>query len=61
MLRPVFFLIMISDINKDVSGSNLISFTDDTRIYIKFFKHLIVTFCNKILTIYMTGHPLIMQ
>ena len=26
---------MISDIDKDVPESNLVSFTDDTRIYIK--------------------------
>ena len=29
------FLIMIADINKDVSKSNLISFADDTQIYTK--------------------------
>ena len=35
VLGPLLFLIMISDINKDVSESNLISFADDTRIYTK--------------------------
>ena len=33
VLGPLLFLIMISDINKDFSSSNLISFADDTRIY----------------------------
>ena len=35
VLGPLLFLIMIADINKDVSKSNLISFADDTRIYTK--------------------------
>ena len=33
VLGPLFFLILIADINKDVSESNLISFADDTQIY----------------------------
>ena len=35
VLGPVLFLIMLADINKDISESNLISFVVDTRIYIK--------------------------
>ena len=35
VLGPLQFLIIIADINKDISESNLISFTDDTRIYTK--------------------------
>ena len=35
VLRPLLFLIMIADINKDISESNLMSFADDTRIYTK--------------------------
>ena len=30
---PLLFLIMISDIDKDVSASKLISFADYTRLY----------------------------
>ena len=33
VLGPLLFLIMISDIEKDVSASKLVSFTDDTRLY----------------------------
>ena len=33
VLGPHLFLIMIADIDKDVSASNLISFADDTRLY----------------------------
>ena len=33
VLGPLLFLIMISDINMDVSSSRLISFADDTRLY----------------------------
>ena len=33
MLGPLLFLIMIADIDKDVSTSNLISFADDTGLY----------------------------
>ena len=33
VLGPLLFLIMISDIDKDVSASTLVSFTDDTRLY----------------------------
>ena len=33
VLGPLLFLIMLADINKDISESNLISFADDTRIY----------------------------
>ena len=33
VLDPLLFLIMISDIDKDVSTSKLVSFTDDTRLY----------------------------
>ena len=58
VLGPLLFLIMIADINKDISESNRISFADDTRIYTKMMC-LIVTYCNKILIIYMTGQPLI--
>ena len=32
-LGPPLFLIMISDIDKDVSASKLVSFADDTRLY----------------------------
>ena len=35
VLGPLLFLIMIADINKDISESNLISFADDTQIYTK--------------------------
>ena len=59
VLGPLLFLIMIADINKDISESNLISFADDTRFILKFMMYLIVTYCNKILIIYMTGQPLI--
>ena len=30
---PLLFLIMIADIDKDVSASKLVSFADDTRLY----------------------------
>ena len=43
VLGPLLFLIMIADINKDISESNLISFADDTRIYTKI---LDVSDCN---------------
>ena len=33
VLSPILFLIMIADIDKDVSASNLISLADDTRLY----------------------------
>ena len=33
VLSPLLFLIMISDIDKDVSASKLVSFADDTRLY----------------------------
>ena len=33
VLGPLLFLIMLADINKDISESYLISFADDTRIY----------------------------
>ena len=33
VLGPLLFLIMISDIDKDVSASKLVSFADDTRLY----------------------------
>ena len=33
VLGPLLFLIMLADINKDISESNLISFAEDTRIY----------------------------
>ena len=32
VLGPLLFLIMISDIDKDVSASKLVSFADDTRL-----------------------------
>ena len=35
VLGPLLFLITMSDINKDISSSKLISFADDTRIYSK--------------------------
>ena len=35
VLKRILFLITISDINKDISSSKLISFADDTRIYSK--------------------------
>ena len=33
VLGPFIFLIMIADIDKDVSASKLISIVDDTRLY----------------------------
>ena len=33
VLGPLLFLIMISDNDKDVSASKLVSFADDTRLY----------------------------
>ena len=33
VLGPLLFIIMISDINKDISSSEIISFVDDTRVY----------------------------
>ena len=33
VLGPLLFIIMISDINKDISSSKIISFADDTRVY----------------------------
>ena len=33
VLGPLLFLIMIADIDKDVSSSKLVSFADDTRLY----------------------------
>ena len=33
VLGLLLFIIMISDINKDISSSKIISFTDDTRVY----------------------------
>ena len=33
ILGLLLFLIMISDIDKDVSASKLVTFTDDTRLY----------------------------
>ena len=33
ILGPLLFLIMISDIDKDVSASKLVSFADNTRLY----------------------------
>ena len=33
VLSPLLFLIMISDIDNDVSASKLVSFADDTRLY----------------------------
>ena len=32
-MGPLLFLIMISDIDNDVSASKLVSFADDTRLY----------------------------
>ena len=32
-MGPLLFLIMISDIDKDVYASKLVSFADDTRLY----------------------------
>ena len=43
VLGPLLFLIMIADINKDISEANLISFADDTRIYTKIHD---VSYCN---------------
>ena len=34
VLGPLLFIIMISDINKDIWFSKIISFADDTRVYI---------------------------
>ena len=33
VLGPLLFIIIISDINKDISSSKIISFADDTRVY----------------------------
>ena len=33
VLGPLLFLIMVSDIDKDVSASKLVSFADNTRLY----------------------------
>ena len=33
VLGPLLFLIMISNIDKDVSASKIVSFADDTRLY----------------------------
>ena len=33
VLDPLLFIIMISDINKDILSSKIISFADDTRVY----------------------------
>ena len=33
VLGPVLFLILMSDIDKDISESKVVSFADDTRIY----------------------------
>ena len=33
VLGPFLFIIMISDINKDILSSKIISFADDTRVY----------------------------
>ena len=33
VLGPLLFLIMISDINKGITSSKLVSFADDTRVY----------------------------
>ena len=35
VLGPLLFIIMLADINKDITVSNLISFADDTRVYSK--------------------------
>ena len=43
VLGPLLFLIMLADINKDISESNLISFDDDTWVYTKIDD---VTDCN---------------
>ena len=43
VLEPLLFLIMLADINKDISKSNIISFADDTQIYTKIDD---VTDCN---------------
>ena len=33
VLGPLLFIIMISDINKDILSSKIISFAEDTRVY----------------------------
>ena len=43
VLGPLLFLIMLADINKDISELNLISFADNTQIYTKIDD---VTDCN---------------
>ena len=43
VLRPLLFLIMVADINRDISESNLIRLADDTRISTKIDD---VTDCN---------------
>jgi len=35
VLGPLLFIIMLADINKEITVSNLISFADDTRVYSK--------------------------
>ena len=34
VLGSLLFIIMISDINKDILSSKIISFADDTRVYV---------------------------
>ena len=54
VLGPLLFLIMISDIDKDVSASKLVSFADDTRLYSGVGD---VTDCyNLTCMLYMIGH-----
>ena len=43
VLGPLLLLIMIADMNKDISESNLINLADDTQIYIKIYD---VSDCN---------------
>ena len=44
VLGPLLFLIMISDINKGITLSKLVSFADDTRVYSKLKQMIVITF-----------------
>ena len=59
ILGPLLFLIMIADINKDYLNLTLSVLLMIHRFIQKFMMYLIVTYCNKILIIYMNGQPLI--
>ena len=58
VLGPLLFLIMIADINKDISESNLISFADDIRIYTKIHELNIINPSSEVLDlgVYMSSN-----